>query len=143
VIDIRNAITFLQGEPGVDPARIGVWGTGVSGGHVVATAAADARVKAGVAVAPVMAGKDMPRQSFSPTAAERADMVRLARSGQAPATAAAAAVMNADEARLALAQYVPFTLLDQIPKSSALLFITEERGDAALDAAVQWFLKNL
>ena len=143
VIDIRNAITFLQGEPGVDPARIGVWGTGVSGGHVVATAAADARVKAGVAVAPVMAGKDMPRQSFSPTATQRADLVRLARSGQAPATAAAAAAMNADEARLALAQYLPFTLLDQIPKSSALLFITDERGDAAVDAAVQWFLKNL
>ena len=143
VIDIRNAITFLQGEPGVDPARIGVWGTGVSGGHVVATAAADARVKAGVAVAPVMAGKDMPRQSFSPTATQRADLVRLARSGPAPATAAAAAAMNADEARLALAQYLPFTLLDQIPKSSALLFITAERGDAAVDAAVQWFLKNL
>lgn len=33
VIDIRNAITFLQGEPGVDPARIGVWGVGVSGGR--------------------------------------------------------------------------------------------------------------
>ena len=143
VTDIRNAITFLQGEPGVDPARIGVWGTGVSGGHVVATAAADARVKAGVAVAPVMAGKDMPRQSFSPTAIERADMVRLARSGQAPATVAAAAAMNADEARLALAQYLPFTLLDQIPNTSALLFITDERGDAAVDAAVQWFLKNL
>jgi len=143
VTDIRNAITFLQGEPGVDPARIGVWGTGVAGGHVVATAAADARVKAGVAVAPVTAGKDMPRQSFSPTEAQRADMVRLARSGQAPATAAAAAAMNADEARLALAQYVPFTLLDQIAKSSALLFITAERGDAAVDAAVQWFLKNL
>ncbi len=143
VIDIRNAITFLQGEPGVDPARIGVWGTGVSGGHVVATAAADARVKAGVGVAPVMAGKDMPRQSFSPTATERADMVRLARSGQAPATATAAAAMNADEARLALAQYLPFTLLDQIPKSSALLYITDERGDAAVDVAVQWFLKNL
>ena len=109
----------------------------------MATAATDARVKAGVAVAPVMAGKDMLRQSFSPTATERADMMRLARSGQAPATVAAAAVMNADEARLALAQYLPFTLLDQIPKSSALLFITEERGDAAVDAAVQWFLKNL
>jgi len=55
LIDLRNAITFLQGEPGVDPARIGVWGTGVSGSHVIALAATDARVKAGVAVAPVTA----------------------------------------------------------------------------------------
>jgi len=56
LIDIRNAITFLQGEPGVDPARIGVWGTGVSAGHVVALAAPDPRVTAGLAVAPPMAG---------------------------------------------------------------------------------------
>ena len=47
VIDIRNAITFLQGEPGVDASRVGVLGIGLSGAHVVATAANDARVKAG------------------------------------------------------------------------------------------------
>jgi hypothetical protein len=50
--------------------------------------------------------------------------------------------MNADEARLALAQYVPFAMLDQIAKTSAIL-VTEERGDAAVSAAVAWFLKQL
>jgi dienelactone hydrolase len=143
LIDLRNAITFLQGEPGVDPARIGVWGTGVSGAHVVALAATDARVKAGVAVAPVGAGKAGDRQSFSPTLSQRAELVRLARSGQAPATPAAAAAMNADESRLAVAEYRPLALLDQIPKTSAVLQIADQQGDAALDAAVQWFLKNL
>ncbi len=68
MIDIRNAITFLQGEPGVDPARIGVWGVGVSGGHVVAVAAADARVKTGVAVMPVIPGKDTPTGVVQPIA---------------------------------------------------------------------------
>jgi hypothetical protein len=143
LIDIRNAITFLQGEPGIDPARIGVWGTGVSGSHVVALAATDARVKAGVAVAPVTAGKDGTRQSFSPTAAQRAELVRLARAGQAPATPALALARNADESRLALAEYVPFSLVDQIPKTTNVLMVTDTQGDAAVDAAVQWFLKQL
>ncbi len=77
-IDIRNAITFLQGEPGVDPERIGVWGTGVSGAHVVALAATDARVKAGVAVTPGTVGQGSDRLSFSPTVPQRTDLVRLA-----------------------------------------------------------------
>lgn len=46
--DIRNAITWLQGEPGVDPERIGLWGTSYSGGHVIWVAAHDHRVKATV-----------------------------------------------------------------------------------------------
>jgi len=141
VIDIRNAITYLQGEPGVDPARIGVWGVGVSGGHVVAAAAADARVKAGVAVMPVIPGKDTPRESFNPSPAQRAVMVRLSRSGQAPATPAAAVSMNADEASIALAEYRPFNLMDQIPKTTAMLYL-DSATDAA-DAAADWFVKHL
>ena len=142
LIDLRNAITFLQGEPGVDSARIGVWGTGVSGSHVIALAATDARVKAGVAVAPVTAGMDITRQSFSPTVAQRSELVRLARQGEAPAAHATAVTRNAVEARLALAEYVPYSLVDQIPKTSAILQ-TAQQGDAAIDAAVQWYLKNL
>ena len=141
VIDIRNAITFLQGEPGVDPARIGVWGVGVSGGHVVAVAAADARVKTGVALMPVIPGKDTPRESFNPSPAQRAVMVRLSRSGHAPATQAAAVAMNADEASIALAEYRPFNLMDQIPKTTAILYLDSTK-DAA-DAAADWFVKHL
>ena len=40
-------------------------------------------------------------------------MVRLARNGQAPATAAAAAAMNDEEAKLALAEYHPFWYVDR------------------------------
>ena len=43
--DIRNAITWIQGEPGVDPERIGLWGSSYSGGHVIWVAAHDPRVK--------------------------------------------------------------------------------------------------
>lgn len=43
--DIRNAISWIQGEPGVDPERIGLWGSSYSGGHVIYVAAHDHRVK--------------------------------------------------------------------------------------------------
>jgi uncharacterized protein len=46
--DIRNAITFLQGTQGVDPERIGVWGTSFGGGHAPYVAGIDSRVKAAV-----------------------------------------------------------------------------------------------
>ena len=138
-IRIRRKRLLPEGQ--VIDIRNGVWGVGVSGGHVVAVAAADARVKTGVAVMPVMQGKDTPRESFNPSPAQRAVMVRLARAGQAPATPAAAVSMNADEAAIALAEYRPFNLTDQIPKTTEILYLDSAK-DAA-DAAVNWFLKHL
>ena len=141
VTDIRNAITFLQGEPGVDAARIGVMGTGLAGAHVVAIAANDARVKAGVAIAPIEAGKGVARRSFAPTAAQQSVMIKLARTGQPPATAAAAAAMNDDEARLGFAQYEPFRIVEQIPKETAMRYL--DRGANAITAAAEFFAKVL
>ncbi len=123
ITDIRNAITYLQGEPGVDRTRIGVWGADLAGGHAVSIAAMDARVKAAVAHAPVLAGKDQPRAAWKPTAAEQADMVRLARLGAPTVTAATAGTANDPESRLALAQYRPFHALDAIPQTTAVLFV--------------------
>ena len=45
VADFRAAVSFLQGEPGVDPERIGIWGSSNGGSVVVAVAAVDARVR--------------------------------------------------------------------------------------------------
>jgi uncharacterized protein len=44
--DWLNAIHWLHGEPQCDTSRIGIWGSSYSGGHVVAAAARDRRVKA-------------------------------------------------------------------------------------------------
>jgi dienelactone hydrolase len=46
VTDWLNALHWLHGEPQCDTARIGLWGTGLSGGMVVTAAARDRRVKA-------------------------------------------------------------------------------------------------
>jgi len=54
--DIRAAISFLAGEPGVDPERIGILGTSYGGGLVTWVAANDPRVKCVVAQVPGMGG---------------------------------------------------------------------------------------
>jgi dienelactone hydrolase len=127
ILDIRNAISYLQGEPGVDRARIGLWGAGVAGGHVIVTAAVDFRVKAAVAQTPIIDGHDRPRKAMKPSPAQQAAQVRLARTGQAPATAAAASAMNDEESRIALAEYHPFWYVDQIPQTTAVLFVVAEK----------------
>lgn len=52
--DYRNALTWLGRHPLVDPARLGVWGTSFSGGHVLYLAAFDRRVRAAVAQVPAV-----------------------------------------------------------------------------------------
>jgi uncharacterized protein len=56
VQDIRSAIAFLAGEPGVDAERIGIMGSSYGGGLVTWVAANDARVKCAVAQVPGMGG---------------------------------------------------------------------------------------
>jgi len=54
--DYRHAITFLQTQSFVDPARIGIWGTSYAGGHVLVVAAIDKRVKCVVSQVPTISG---------------------------------------------------------------------------------------
>ncbi len=54
--DWAAAIAFARSRPGVDGERIALWGSSFSGGHVVVTAARDARVAAICAQGPMMDG---------------------------------------------------------------------------------------
>jgi DNA replication initiation complex subunit (GINS family) len=99
----------------------------------VATAANDARVKAGVAIQPWQDGKGVERRAFAPSAAQQAAMVRLARSGSVPTTDAAAATMNGEESKLAFAEYQPFRIVDQIPKDTAMRYLDSHDVSAAAD----------
>src|SRR6185503_19584102 len=47
--DFRAAISYIQTEPGVDPERIGIWGSSNGASVVLVVASQDARVKAVVA----------------------------------------------------------------------------------------------
>lgn len=54
--DWRAAIAYARGLERIDPERIALWGSSFSGGHVVATAAADPRVRAVVSQVPFTDG---------------------------------------------------------------------------------------
>ena len=54
--DFRNAISYMQARPDVDPARIGIWGASFAGALVSYVGAVDRRVKAVCAVVPVTDG---------------------------------------------------------------------------------------
>lgn len=59
VRDMGMAITFAQTVTGFDPNRIGLFGTSFSGGHVLAVAAEDRRVKVVVSSNPWVSGYDV------------------------------------------------------------------------------------
>ncbi len=52
----KDALTFLASRDDVDGARLGIWGTSYSGGHVLAVAAHDRRVRAVVSQAMTISG---------------------------------------------------------------------------------------
>jgi len=57
VVDWQNAIAFVVAEPQCDPARIGLWGSSLSGGLVVSAAVRDPRVKAIHSQVPALDGR--------------------------------------------------------------------------------------
>ncbi len=54
--DLREAISFARTLSGIDPARIGLWGTSYAGGHVLTVSALDRRVKCAVSQVPLTSG---------------------------------------------------------------------------------------
>jgi dienelactone hydrolase len=52
--DWLAAVDYARSLPGVDPDRIGLWGTSLSGGHVIVTAASDDRIACVAAQVPVL-----------------------------------------------------------------------------------------
>ena len=63
--DWAAAVTFARSRAEIDSARIAVWGTSFSGGHVVETAARDPQIAAVVAQAPFADGlRNLPSLGF-------------------------------------------------------------------------------
>ena len=148
-------MSWLQGEAGVDRARIGVWGTDRSAGHVIVVAATDARVRAGVAVAPIVPGRDELPAAWAATGDPLRQQIGFARR-----EAGVAFYEEHDaESAIALAQYRPFHWLRDVPKTTAILFVAAKgNADAAAAAkrlagptgvtaeeggVAEWFLKHL
>jgi glyoxylase-like metal-dependent hydrolase (beta-lactamase superfamily II) len=56
IADWRRAISFLENQPEVDAAHIGIWGTSYAGGHAIVLGATDRRLRAVVAQVPTISG---------------------------------------------------------------------------------------
>ena len=54
--DYAAAVAYARGLEGIDPDRIALWGTSLSGGHVIVTAAKDERIACVAAQVPLLAG---------------------------------------------------------------------------------------
>jgi uncharacterized protein len=76
--DIRHALDFLEGEPGVDPQRLGLWGSSYGGGLVVWMAAQDPRVRCVVSQVAVQDSRGLPESKMQAFPRSREEMHALA-----------------------------------------------------------------
>jgi hypothetical protein len=128
VEDYRNAISYLQGEPGVDPDRIGVWGSSFAGGNVIVTAALDSRVKAVVGQVPAISGKDSAIGPVPLRGRALEDAIKRARTGQGAEfeTGFSTRRMIDLETNQMVAEYRPFQYLKAVGDRPVLLIPAEK-----------------
>ena len=126
--DYRNAISYLQGEPGVDPDRIGIWGSSFAGGNVIVTAALDSRVKALVGQVPAISGKNSPVGPVPLRGKLLEDAIKRARTGQGGEfeTGFSARRMVDIETQQMVAEYRPFQYLKAVGDRPVLLIPAEK-----------------
>ena len=128
VEDYRNAISYLQGEPGVDPDRIGIWGSSFAGGNVIVVAALDSRVKAVVGQVPSIAGKNSPAGPVPLRGKPLEDAIKRARTGQGDQfeTGYSLRRMVDVETQQMVAEYRPFQYLKAVGDRPVLLIPAEK-----------------
>lgn len=115
--DLRSAVRFARNLPEVAADRVAIWGTSLSGGHVVAVGAADPTLAAVVAQVPWM-GVDLRRADPRPVSATARLLL--------------AALRDAVDARAGR----PPVLLPVFGPAHAVTILGEPDDRAALDALV-------
>lgn len=66
IADWRRALSFLESYEGVDPTRIGLWGTSYAGGHAIVLGATDRRLRCVVAQVPTISGYEQGLRRIPP-----------------------------------------------------------------------------
>lgn len=127
VEDYRNAISYLQGEPGVDPDRIGVWGSSFAGGHALVVAALDARVKAVAVQVPAIGGKNQPPGPYQLQGKLLEDAIQRARTGQGSQfeTGFSLRRMVDVETQQAVAEYHPMHYIQPVGARPVLFIVAQ------------------
>src|SRR5688572_30678562 len=133
VDDFRAAMSYLQGEAGVDPDRIGIWGSSNGGSVVLAVAAIDARARA--VVAQVSGPRPVPRGPAPPPAGPQAGMVddaiKRARTGQGAEVDGGFSFRSKIDlfGTFRNRDVRPGATLDQIVETTKVLFLPAEKDE--------------
>jgi uncharacterized protein len=127
VEDVRSAISYLQGEPGVDPDRIGLWASSTAAGNAIVVAARDARVKALVMQVPAIPGLRSPKGPNELRGRMLEDAILRARTGQGAEMEAGFSPRSMVdlETSQAAAEYRPFRYLKHVGPRPALFIVAQ------------------
>ena len=131
VQDIRSAISYIQGEPGVDPERIGLWGSSYAGGHVLTVASLDPRVDAVVSQVTGLSGNGQSEGPLPYTDDELEEAITRARTntgGEFHTGWTTPRDVDLETRRLAK-EYRPFHRVKHIPETVAVLFLLAENEE--------------
>jgi dienelactone hydrolase len=125
--DWLNVLHWIQAEPQLDPANLGIWGSSYAGGHVVFAAARDPRVKALVSQVPALDSRppnDAERQRYY---AEATKMARGEQDYPAPRARIVGNLMGGP----VLSKMLLYAPVDDVEKAPncAMLFIIAEKEE--------------
>jgi len=128
--DFRAAISYIQTEPGVDPERIGVWGSSNGASVVLMVAALDSRAKAVVAQVGGAGGLGASGPvAISPQMLE--DGIKRARTGQGAEVDGGFSFRSKIDmwSGQVNREFRPAALLDRIPETTKILWIPAEKDE--------------
>jgi dienelactone hydrolase len=128
--DFRAAISYIQTEPGIDPERIGVWGSSNGASVVLMVAALDARAKAVVAQVGGAGGLGASGPvAILPQLIE--DGIKRARTGQGAEVDGGFSFRSKIDrwSSQVNREFRPAALLDHIPETTRILWIPAEKDE--------------
>ena len=130
VDDYRAAISFLQGEPGIDPDRIGIWGSSNGGSVVIMVAEQDARVKAVVSQVAGVGSRPATGPVAIPAAA-LADSIQRARTGKGAEVDGGFSFRTKIDlwSNQVNREFRPGSMIDRIPEATKILSIVAEHDE--------------
>ncbi|HKQ76285.1 MAG TPA: acetylxylan esterase [Blastocatellia bacterium] len=128
--DFRAAISYIQTEPGVDPERIGVWGSSNGASVVLMVAALDSRAKAVVAQVGGAGGLGASGPvAITPQMLE--DGIKRARTGQGAEVDGGFSFRSKIDmwSSQVNREFRPAALLDHVPETTKILWIPAEKDE--------------
>src|SRR5262249_16240236 len=128
--DFRAAISYIQTEPGVDPDRIGIWGSSNGASVVLMVAAQDSRVKAVVAQVGAVGGLNASGPvAISPQMLE--DGIKRARNGQGAEVDGGFSFKSKIDmwSGQVNREFRPGAMLGRIPETTKILWIPVEKDE--------------